>query len=89
MVCEGTYLFPININSHYYVLQRNKSINTIVSLKKIIYVNINVICYYSKGLFSLCLGSISQNDYNTFSNLHFPMKEHDNIMDENNRRESI
>ena len=26
---EGTYFFPININSHYYVLQKNKSINTI------------------------------------------------------------
>ena len=31
MVCEGNYLFPINIDYHYYVLQKNKSINTIVS----------------------------------------------------------
>ena len=23
MVCEGTYLFPININSHYYVKKLN------------------------------------------------------------------
>ena len=22
MVCEGNYFFPININSHYYVLQK-------------------------------------------------------------------
>ena len=30
MVREGTYLFSMNINSHYYVLQKNKSINTII-----------------------------------------------------------
>ena len=34
MVCEGTYFFPININSHFFFLQRTKSINTIVSLRK-------------------------------------------------------
>ena len=28
MVCEGTYFFPININSRYYILQK-KSNNTI------------------------------------------------------------
>ena len=28
MVCEGNYFFPININYHYYFLQKNKSINT-------------------------------------------------------------
>ena len=27
MVCEGTYLFPINMNSHCDVLQRTKFIN--------------------------------------------------------------
>ena len=27
MVCEGTYFFPININSRHYVLQKTKSIN--------------------------------------------------------------
>ena len=27
MVCEGTYLLPVNINSHYYILQITKSIN--------------------------------------------------------------
>ena len=26
MVCEGTYFFPININSHYYVLQKINSL---------------------------------------------------------------
>ena len=45
MLCEGTYFFPININYHYYVLQKTKSINTIVSLRKIINGNSNVICY--------------------------------------------
>ena len=25
MVCEGTYFFPININSHYYVLQKKSN----------------------------------------------------------------
>ena len=29
MVCEGNYLFPINSNYHYSVLQITKSINTI------------------------------------------------------------
>ena len=27
MLCEGTYFFPININSHYYVLRVTKSIS--------------------------------------------------------------
>ena len=29
ILCKGTYFFPININYHYYVLQKTKSINTI------------------------------------------------------------
>ena len=45
MVCEVNYVFTININSHYYVLQKIKSINTIVSLRKIINGNVSVICY--------------------------------------------
>ena len=36
IVCEGNYFFPISINYHYYFLQKNKSINKIVSLRKII-----------------------------------------------------
>ena len=51
--------------------------------------NVNVICYDYKDVIPPCLRSISQNDYNTLSPLHFPMKEHDNIMDENNQIESI
>ena len=70
-------------------LQRTKSINTIVSLRTIINGNVNVICYNSKYVVPPCLRSISQNDYNTFSPLHIPMTEHDNIMYENNQRESI
>ena len=45
MVYEGTYFFPINICSHYYVSQKTKSINTIVYTRKIINGNINVTCY--------------------------------------------
>ena len=46
IVCEGTYLFPVNINSCYYVLQITKSINTIFSLTTIINGNVNVICCF-------------------------------------------
>ena len=66
-----------------------KSVNTIVSLRKIINGNANVICYDSKDVVPLCLRSISQNDYNSLSTLHIPMKEHDIIMDTNNRKEGI
>ena len=58
MVCEGNHFFPININSHYYVLQITKSINTIVSLRKIINGYIKVICYDSKDVVPQCLRSI-------------------------------
>ena len=61
MVCEGDYLFQININSHYYFLQKTKSIYTIVSLRKILYCNGNIICYDSKGDIPPCLQSISHN----------------------------
>ena len=30
ILCEGTHFFPINMNPHYYFLQKNKSINTIL-----------------------------------------------------------
>ena len=86
ILCEGTYFFLINNNSHYYVLQKNKSINTIFSLRPIINGNVNVICYDLKYVFPLCLRSISQNDYNTLSPLHIPTKEHYIIIDENNQR---
>ena len=33
IACEGTYFFPISIDSRDYVLQKNKSINTIFPLK--------------------------------------------------------
>ena len=89
IVCEGTYLFPININSHYYVLQETKSINAVVYLRTIINGNANVIFYYSKDVVPLCLRSISHNGYITLSPLHIPMKEHDIIMDGNNQREGI
>ena len=74
MVCKGTYFFPININHHYHSLQGTKYINTILSLKTIINVNVNVICYDSKDVVLTCLRSISNNYYNDFSPLHFPIK---------------
>ena len=89
IVCEGSYFFPISINSHYYVLQKTKSINKIVFLRTIINGNVNVICMEWKDVVTQCLRSISQNDYNTLSPLHIPMKEHGIIMDEKNLREGI
>ena len=89
IVFEGTYFFPININHHYHVLQKTKSINTTYSISTIINGNINVICYFSKDFIPLCLRHISHNYYNILSPLRISMKEHDNIMDENNLRESI
>ena len=46
--------------------------------------NANVIFYYLKDVVPPCLRSLSHNDYNNFSPLHIPMKEYDNIIDENN-----
>ena len=89
IVCEGNYFFPISINSHDYVLQKTKSINTIASLRTIINVNVKVICYDLKNVVPQCLRSIPENDYNNFSPLHTPTKEHDIIMDEKNRRKGI
>ena len=51
--------------------------------------NINVICYDWNYAFTQCLRFILQNDYNTLPPLHTPMKEHDIIMDKNNRIEGI
>ena len=51
--------------------------------------NINVICYYSKDIVPPFSWYISQNYYNTMSPLHIPMKEYDNEINENDRRESI
>ena len=56
------------------------------SLRPIINVNVNVICYDLKYVFPLCLWSISHNDYNTLSPLHIPTKEHYIIIDENIQR---
>ena len=48
MVCEEPYLFPININLHYYVIQKQNQ-EHIVSISKRINRNISVICYNFKG----------------------------------------
>ena len=89
ILCEVTYLFPININYHHYALQKTKSINRIVYLRKIINDNVNVICYYFKDFVLPYLRSISQNDYNTLPPLRIPIEDNDNITDENNQRETI
>ena len=89
MVCEGNYFFPINTNYRYYFLKRTKSINKIVSLRKIINGIVKVICYNWKYFLTPCLRYISYNYYNTFSRLQIIMKYNDNITDEKNRRESI
>ena len=51
MVSEG--FFSININPHYYVSPKNKPNNTIVSLRKMINGNVNLIRYYSKDYCSI------------------------------------
>ena len=89
MVCEGSYLFCININSRYYVLQKKIKIQTIVYIRKIINGDTNVVCYYSKDVLPYCLWSNSQNNYSKILPLHVPMKEYGNIRDEKNRRERI
>ena len=85
IVFEGTYFF-ININCHYYYFQKNKSNNTIVSLRTIINGNVNVICYDSNVVVPSYLRCILQKCFSTFSPLYVPTEEHDNIMDENNQR---
>ena len=81
--CEGTYFFQISNNSRYYVLQKNKSMNTVFSLRKIINGNVNDICHDLYDVVPQILRYISKNDYNNLSPLHIPMKEHNIIMDEN------
>ena len=61
MLCEGTYFFPINNINQYYDLHITKSINKIISSRRIINSNVNVICYYSKCVVPLCLRSISHS----------------------------
>ena len=70
-------------------LTKIESNNTIVSLTKIINGNVNVICYDSKDAIPSCLRSISQKKISSLSPLNVSLEEHDNIMDVNNRRESI
>ena len=61
MVCEGTYYFPINTNSHYYVSPTNKPNNTI-----------NMIFYDSNDVVPLSLRKTPQNDFNSLTPLHIP-----------------
>ena len=81
MVPEANYLFPININSYYYVLQKLNSLTNKFSKEKIIG-NVKLIYHGLKDVLPQCLRCIPQNYYNSLSPIHIPMKEHDNIMDE-------
>ena len=69
--------------------KERKNINRIISLRKITNDNVNVICYNSKYVVTQFLRYTTQNDYNTLSPLHISTKDHDNIIDENNRIKSI
>ena len=59
IVCGGNYFFSISINSHYYVLQKTKSINNFFSLRTMINGNVKVIFYDSKDVVTQCLRYIS------------------------------
>ena len=68
---------------------KNKSNDTIVSLRKTINGKINVICYYSRDVFPYSLISISQKDFSSLTLQHFPMEERDNIADERIKYKSV
>ena len=51
--------------------------------------NVNVIFYDSKVVVPSSSRYISQKYLSTLPPLHVAIEEHDNVMDENNRRESI
>ena len=59
MVCEGTYYFPIKINSRGYVSPKHKSNNMIASLRKIINSNVNLKFYDYNDVVTLSLTKIS------------------------------
>ena len=63
MVWQGNYFFPINIKSHYYFLQRNKSINTIVSLKVIPLWTVEDVRYWFGVKPAECCWEIRVNPY--------------------------
>ena len=89
MLCEGTYYFPIDINSHRYVSPKNKSNNKTLSLREIINDNVNVKIYHYNDVLPFPLNAITQKHFISFTQLHVPMKEHDSIIYKNNRREII
>ena len=89
ILCKEIHYLPITINSRYYVSPKNKSNNTIVSLREIINGNIDVKCYYYYYVVPLSLRAISHNYIRSLAILHFPTEEHDNIMDENNQKDII
>ena len=72
-----------------FIWQKNKSNNTVVSLRGGINGTINVIYYDSKDVVPSDLRSISQKYFSTLSHLHVPVEKHDNIMYGNIQREII
>ena len=68
---------------------QNISNNTIVSLRTIIKGNVNGIFNDSEYIVLSSLKLVSKNCLNSLTPLHVPIEEHDNIMNENNRKESI
>ena len=89
---NGMWLNLVLSNQYQFLIimfYNKKTNNTMFSIRTIINGNVNIIFYYSKDVDPPCLWYILNNDYNTMSPLHVPMKDHDNIMDENNWRETI
>ena len=82
-------LFFVNINYRYYYSPKNKPINTLLSIITIINGNVNVIYYDSKYVVTYYLISVYHNYFSSLTPLHVPIEENGNIMDENNRRETI
>ena len=72
ILSERTF-FIININYNYFISPKNKSNDTIESLRKIINSNINIICYYSKDVVPYYLGSIPQKHFSLLTPLHVTM----------------
>ena len=81
MLCEGNHYFPFDFNPCYYVSPENKSNNTIVSLRKMINIDVNVKCYDYNDVVTSFLRTISHNDFISLIPLHVPVEENENLMD--------
>ena len=75
MIFEGTYFTPTNINYYYYLSSNNKNKNTIVSLRTMINLYVNVKCYDSNDIVLSSLWKFSQNKFILLSPLHVTTEE--------------